>query len=109
MTNTSVYQNNQITKFQDLDIDETYSVVEFRPIKGKFGPSNILKVIKNGEDEGIEIFSVKSINEYFAINQVPRKFEFTVRRFTTGKYIGKRYAEIDGINYAAKAGFIKLM
>ena len=91
---------NQITKFQDLEVDETYRVISFKPIESKFGKSYILTVTKTGEDEKFTVFSTKPINEYIEINKLeknPTKFDFTV-----GRYAGKLCVEIDG-------GFIKLI
>ena len=102
MTNTNT--SKKITKFQDLNEDETYTVVGFRPIESKFGKSYILSVMKNGEK--IELFSTKTINDYFKTKKLeehPTKFDFTVRRIMNGKFVDKLYAEIDG------NGFIELV
>lgn len=110
MANTNTNTNNQILKFQDLEVDETYTIRSFKPINGQYGKSYILSVIKNGEDRILNVFSANTINKYFEVNEIekhPKKFDFTVRKINKGKYAGKNFAEIDGFNNA-NAGFIEM-
>src|SRR5437870_3678340 len=67
MTNTNT--SNQITKFQDLKVDETYHVTSFKPVDSKFGKTYILTIMKNGEDlkvdETYHVTSFKPVDRKF--------------------------------------------
>ena len=97
----------EITKFQDLKVDTTFTVTHFKPIVSKFGKSYILTVIANNEGREIDIFSTNSINIYFQKHEIEKQPEgtrsdFTVRRIKKGKFVRNKYAVIDGFNSGEK-------
>ena len=106
---TNINTSNQIVKFQDLDVNKTYTVLRVKPIKGKYGISHIMEVLKSGEN--IKVWSTKSINDHLLFKNKEKdstKFNFTVRRIMNGELEGKLYAEIETINNAEDDGFIEL-
>jgi hypothetical protein len=106
MTGNSTSQ--QVMKFQTLQEDKTYTVVSIKPINGKYGKTYILSLKQSDDDSIFMVYSTKSIVTYINKNSLetnPEKFDFTVRKITSGKYEGQLYAEIDGHN---NGGFIEL-
>ena len=98
MANTST----QITKFQDLEVDKTYTVLSVKPIKGKYGngKSHIMEISdENGEI--IKVCITKSNNNYLLFKNGEKdstKVNFTVRRReVSGEFVGKAYVEIKAI------------
>ena len=104
---------NKIVKFQDLEVDKTYTVLRVKPIESKDGRrSHIMEVSKNGET--IKVWASNSINDYLLFKNREKdstKFNFTVRRITDGKlnFVGKLYAKIETINNVEDDGFIELV
>ena len=108
---SSNYSEDIVTKFQDLEADRTYTVKGFKAIDSKFGKSFILKVLEDRKDDCIKIWSSPKINEYIKhekLEKKPKKFTFTTKRTTSGKYCGMLYAEIHGYNDSVDSGFIEL-
>ena len=96
---------NTITKFQELDVGVSYTVVGFKPVKSKFGDAYILEVRHGGTGNNLKTWASNGITEYLNDGNNCKIFDFTVRQIRNGKFTGKNYAEIksnDG------DGFIKL-
>lgn len=68
-----------IRKFQDLEIDNTYSVLGFSDSKkSKYGKSYIL-IIKNIADNSeFKIWSTKFLAKYISTEKPTEEFQFTV-------------------------------
>ena len=82
-------ETENIIKFQNLEENESYTVTSFKEIKSNFGISYILKVLKNGEDSVICVWSSKSTTKYIQNNKGLKtrpNFQFTVKRIKNGKY-----------------------
>ena len=103
--------SEDIIKFQNLEVNRTFTVKGIKTFDSKFGKSHILKVLENGKDECRYTWSSNAINEYIKhekLEKKPKKFTFTTRTLTSGKYCGKLYAEIPGYNDSLDSGFTEL-
>ena len=91
----------QLRKLADLEIDQSYHVLGYRPINTKFGDTYIIKCRLAVDD--FEMFATKLIASYISTYLPKEKFFFTVRRNATKGYT---YTEIDG--YKPASSFIRL-
>ena len=91
-------------KLADLDINQSYYVVGYKPIKTKYGNTYILQCTPVGEDDQpeFEMFATKLIASYISTYSPADKFLFTVR-----KNSNYTYAEIPGYNPSG-GNFIRL-
>ena len=95
----------QLRKLADLEIDQSYHVLGYRPINTKFGDTYIItcRFYSNDIQPEFDMFATKVITSYIS-NYLPKeKFFFTVRRNATKGYT---YTEIDG--YKPTSSFIRL-
>lgn len=90
----------QLLKLADLQIDQSYWVVGYKPINTKYGDTYIIQCVHLGSEKEVdfEMFATKLIASYISKysldNSLPiDKFLFTVRK--NSKYT---YAEISGYN-----------
>ena len=81
----------QLRKLADLEIDESYYVLGYKPINTKFGDTYIIICSLSGYDNKFEMFASKLIASYISTNSPKDKFLFTVRRNAKCTY-----AEISG-------------
>ena len=92
-------------KFQDLEVDVTYTVVGYKHVNGKFGDSYLLQVVKDSIDDIIQAWSSKTITDYIKQEKNAKQFVFVVRLIRgSGKLAGQKYADIIGFD----GGFTKL-
>ena len=93
----------KLLKLDDLEIDQSYFVVAYRPINSKYGDTYIIKCTLTGfeEQQEFEMFATKLIASYISTYSPKEKFIFKVRK--NSKYT---YAEISG--YIPSASFIQL-
>ena len=90
-------------KLADLDINQSYYVVGYKPIKTKYGNTYILQCTHADIDQPeFEMFATKLIASYISTYSPTDKFLFTVRK--NSKYT---YAEISGYNPSSD-NFIRL-
>ena len=91
-------------KLTELEINQSYYVVGYKPIKTKYGNTYILQCIPVGEDDQIEfeMFATKLIASYISTYSPAAKFLFTVRKNSKCTY-----AEISGYN-PSSGNFIRL-
>ena len=79
-------------KLADLEIDHSYYVVGYKPIKTKYGNTYILQCTHADIDEPeFEMFATKLIASYISTYSPSDRFKFTVR-----KNSNYTYTEISG-------------
>ena len=94
----------QHLKLADLEINQSYYVVGYKPIKTKYGNTYILQCTPVGEDDQLEfeMFATKLIASYISTYSPSDRFKFTVRKNSKCTY-----AEISGYNLSS-SNFIRL-
>jgi hypothetical protein len=77
----------QVKKFNDLVIDNTYVVHGYSdPINSKFGINYILLISEKDSEENFEIWSTNSLAEYIRNIKSGTKFNFVVKEKNNTKY-----------------------
>lgn len=104
--------NENIIKFQNLNVDDEIVVIGMKSISSNFGKSYILKIIRNGDEKPEKMWSTNRINKFIKENELeeePQKFEFIVKRIAQGKkYGGMLYADFKQECNDDDDGFIEL-
>src|SRR5437870_4921417 len=90
----------QLRKLADLQIDESYYVLGYKPINSKYGDTYILicRLYSNEIQLDFQMFATELIVSYISIYSPEDKFFFTVRKNIYAEIDDYIYAEIDDRN-----------
>jgi hypothetical protein len=86
---------DEIRKFQTLELDQTYQVLEYDKniCKTPYGESFILMVSEEQSEKPFKVFGTRLLTKYIQNEKIRKLFNFTVKEKN-----GNKYPVIEGYN-----------